>query len=70
MFRSSRPSIECIPGLVDVLVSSPDYVAYSIFDCEGLANDAAMAALTQLTGVKFGDDEDEILRGTVLLIEA
>jgi len=29
-----------------------------------------MAALTQLTGVKFGDDEDEILRGTVLLIEA
>jgi hypothetical protein len=61
--------LECTPGLVDVLVSNPRYVAYSIFDYEGEANCAAMAALTELTGVKFGDDEDEILRGNVLILK-
>ncbi|RZK44977.1 MAG: hypothetical protein EOO61_01805 [Hymenobacter sp.] len=60
--------LDCTLELVDVLVSNPNYVAYSIFDCEGQVNDAAMTALTELTGAKFGDDEDEILRGTILVV--
>jgi hypothetical protein len=59
----------CTPELVDILVSNTNYVAYAIFDCEEQVNDAAMIALTELTGAKFGDDEDEILRGTILVIQ-
>lgn len=60
----------CAPRLVDVLVSSPSYIAYSIFDSEGQINDEAMTALSELTGVKFGDDDDNTLRGVVLLVHA
>jgi hypothetical protein len=60
--------LECTIGLVDVLVSSPSYVAYSIFDSEGQVNDEAMTALSELTRVTFGDDDDNTLRGVVLLV--
>jgi hypothetical protein len=59
----------CTLGLVDVLVSNSNYVAYSIFDCERQVNNAAMAALAELTGISFSDNEDEILRGTVLVVQ-
>jgi hypothetical protein len=59
----------CTPQLVDVLVSNPSYVVYSIFDCEEQVNDAAMIAVSELTGIKFSDDEDEILRGAVLVVQ-
>ena len=58
----------CAPALVDVLASGSNYVAYSIFDCEGQINQNAMEALSDLTGVKFGNNEDEILRGAVLVV--
>ena len=60
----------CAPMLVDVLASAPDYIAYSVFDHDGQVNHAAMEALAKLTGVSFGENEDSILRGAVLLIQA
>ena len=51
--------IGCAPELVDVLASGPGYVAYSVFDCEGEVNPAAMEAVAQLSGVSF--DLDTIL---------
>lgn len=64
--------LNCDPRLVDVLVSAPSYVAYSVFDYEGgEANHAAMQALTKLTGHSFDmDDEDAVLLGPVLLVVA
>lgn len=59
----------CAPGLVDVLVSDSNYVVYSVFDYEGDINHAAMTVLSELTGVRFGEDEDDTLRGTVLVVE-
>jgi hypothetical protein len=61
--------LNCAPELVDVLASGPQYVAYSIFDCEGPANYAAMEAVAAASGVTFDrNDEDAILRGAVLLL--
>ena len=59
----------CAPGLVDVLASSTHYVAYSVFDCEGEINQAAMEAVGELVGQAFDiENEDETLRGPVLVI--
>ncbi|RTQ45852.1 hypothetical protein EJV47_23775 [Hymenobacter gummosus] len=59
----------CPRGLVDVLASGPQYVAYSVFDCEGKINQAAMVALAEASGVGFElDDEDTILCGPVLVV--
>jgi hypothetical protein len=60
----------CAPGLVDVLASGPEYVAYSVFDCEGEANQAAMAAVAAASGVAFdAEDEDTVLCGAVLVVQ-
>jgi hypothetical protein len=59
----------CAPGLVDVLASGPEYVAYSVFDCEGQTNQAAMAAVAAVSGVAFdSEDEDAVLCGAVLVV--
>ncbi|WP_345051056.1 hypothetical protein [Hymenobacter glaciei] len=59
----------CRPELVDVLACGPEYVAYSVFDCEGETNQAAMAAVAAVTGVAFkAEDEDAVLRGAVLVV--
>ena len=59
----------CALELVDVLASGPDYVAYSIFDCEGDINPAAMAAVAEVSGVSFDlSDEDTLLCGAVLVV--
>ncbi len=61
--------LDCAPGLVDVLASGRDYVAFSVFDHEGEANLEAMRALSDLTGTAFdAADDDELLRGPILLI--
>ena len=61
--------LDCAPELVDVLASGPGYVAYSIFDCEGPINHAAMAAVAEVSGVAFdAADEDAILCGVVLVV--
>ena len=61
----------CAPDLVDVLASGADYVAYSVFDCEGPVNQAGMAAVAEVSGVAFDmDDEDAILCGPVLIVNA
>lgn len=61
----------CAPGLVDVLASGPGYVVYSVFDYEGPVNHAAMAAVAQVAGVAFdAEDEDAVLCGPVLVVEA
>ena len=60
----------CAPGLVDVLASGPDYVAYSVFDSEEEANPAAMAAVAAVSGVAFdSNDEDAVLRGAILIVQ-
>ena len=60
----------CAPGLVDVLACGPEYVAYSVFDCEGETNQAAMAAVAAVSGVAFdADDEDAVLCGAVLVVQ-
>ena len=59
----------CVPELVDVLASGPNYVAYSIFDSEDEVNPAAMEAVGELSGVSFDiDDEDATPRGAILVI--
>ena len=61
----------CAPVLVDVLACGPSYVAYSIFDCEGEVNPAAMEAVAKVSGVPFDlDDEDATLRCAVLIVTA
>ncbi len=63
--------LECSVALVDVLASGPHYVAYSVFDCEGEVNQAAMLAVSEVTGVPFNlEDEDDILRGAVLVVQS
>ena len=48
----------CAAELVDVLASGPSYVAYSIFDSEGVTNPVAMEAVS---GVSFDlEDEDSV----------
>ena len=59
----------CAHGLVDVLVCGPQNVAYSVFDCEGPINEAAMAAVAEVSGVGFDlDGADAVLCGAVLLV--
>ena len=59
----------CALGLVDVLACGPGYVAYSVFDCEGPVNEAAMAAVAEVSGAGFDlDDEDTVLCGPVLVV--
>lgn len=59
----------CAEGLVDVLDSAPNHVAYSIFDCEGETNDAALTALANVSKAPFdSSDPDHILLGPILLI--
>lgn len=59
----------CPPGLVDILASGHDYITYSIFDCEGDINLAAMDAVAKVSGVSFdANEEDEVLRGPVLMM--
>ncbi|TGE21522.1 hypothetical protein E5K00_14645 [Hymenobacter aquaticus] len=61
--------IGCSRDLVDVLVRGPRYMAYSVFDCEEPVNEAAMAAVTEVSGVEFDPgDEDAALCGPVLVI--
>lgn len=61
----------CAPNLVDVLASGADYVAYSVFDCDGPVNRAGMAAVAEVSGVAFdADDADAILCGPVLVVSA
>ncbi|RZK44307.1 MAG: hypothetical protein EOO61_04310 [Hymenobacter sp.] len=62
--------LDCAPTLVDVLASAPNYIVYAVFDHDGQVNHAAMEALTKLTGASFGENEDSILRGAVLIIQA
>ena len=63
--------LDCAPTLVDVLASGPGYVAYSVFDCEGEINHTAMVAVSEVSGVKFDEsDEDSVLRGGVLVVHA
>jgi hypothetical protein len=62
----------CNLELVDVLASTSSYVAYSVFDYEGgEPNTEAMQVLAVLTGHPFSmDDENTILFGPVLIVEA
>lgn len=61
----------CVPELVDVLASGPDYVVWSVFDCEGAVNIGAMAAVAAVSGVVFDTTtEDEVLRGPVLVVKS
>lgn len=61
--------LNCTANLVDVLASSPQYVAYSVFDFEGPINHSAMVAVAEIAGVIFDpDDEDAILCGPVLIV--
>jgi hypothetical protein len=59
----------CVPELVDVLASGAGYVIYSVFDGEGAVNEAAMIAVTEVSGVAFdAEDEDAVLHGPVLVV--
>ncbi|ALW86347.1 hypothetical protein AUC43_15390 [Hymenobacter sedentarius] len=55
----------CAKLLVDVLASGPDYVMYSVFDCEGEINPIAMEVFEALTGEPC---EDDPLRGPILCL--
>lgn len=61
----------CVPSMVDVLASGPDYTVYSVFDYEGGGvNLEAMRAVSKVTGTFFDEkNEDYILRGPILLIQ-
>ena len=62
-------ALDCVPQLVDVLATGPDYIAFSVFDHQGATNPAAMRELSALTGVAFdATNEDEVLRGPVLVV--
>ena len=59
----------CRPELVDVLASGPAYVVFTVFDCDGGINQTAMSAAA-VSGVRFDiADEDQVLRGPVLVLE-
>ncbi|GAB3879718.1 hypothetical protein GCM10028824_43650 [Hymenobacter segetis] len=63
--------LRCSPKLVDVLANGPGYIVYSVFDCEDEINPAAMEVVGKLTGQSFDiENEDEILRGPVLVVLA
>ena len=59
----------CIQELVDVLDCGTDYVAYSIFDCEGATNRLAMDALSAVSGHTYdAENEDQKLQGPILVV--
>jgi hypothetical protein len=61
----------CTYSLVDVLANGPGFVVYTIFDSEEAANPGATQAVSALTGTNFDvTNEDELLRGPVLIIQA
>ncbi|WP_165822280.1 hypothetical protein [Hymenobacter edaphi] len=63
--------LHCHPRLVDVQANGPGYMVYTVFDCEGEINPAAMKAVGELVGLTFNiEDEDEVLRGPVLVVLA
>ena len=55
----------CVKLLVDVLASGPDYVLYSVFDCEGEVNPIGMEVFEALTGQPCDEDP---LRGPILCL--
>ncbi|MDO7848683.1 hypothetical protein Q5H92_20120 [Hymenobacter sp. M29] len=59
----------CMPALVDVLACGEGYLMYSVFDYEGAQNHAAMSVLAEISGIgSDAGDDDEVLRGPVLVI--
>lgn len=58
----------CAENLVDVLLSEQDYIVYSIFDNQGAINYNAMTLLNNLTGIEFSIEEDNVLRGNILIV--
>lgn len=61
----------CDVALVDVLDSGVDFVAYSIFDGDGEINKDAIQALKAISKhapVYDSEEEEDLLRGAVLLI--
>ena len=62
--------LDCAPNLVDVLACGANYVVYIVFDSQEEANPVATQAAATLTGIDFNAvDEDELLRGTVLIVQ-
>lgn len=60
----------CAPNLVDVFANGEGYVVYTIFDCEEPANPTATQAVADLTRINFDvTNEDELLRGPVLIVQ-
>jgi hypothetical protein len=69
--QSVSALMSCALEVVDVLANGPDYIAYSVFDCEGPVNYAAMSAVAKVSGVTFDvEDEDTVLCGPVLVVTA
>lgn len=63
--------LECAPALVDVLASGPEYIIYTVFDSQGEINEPSMWVARNLTGAMFDlKDEDQVLRGPVLVVTA
>ena len=61
--------LDCAPELVDILANGPGYVIYTVFDHEGPKNLEAMRVVAELTGTPFSpEDDDEVLRGPVLVV--
>lgn len=64
-------ALDCSPGLVDVLATGPAYVIYTVFDSEAEVNYAGMIVTGQYTSMEFDpDDDDQVLRGPVLVVSA
>lgn len=67
--KGAADLLQCPPAQIDVLASGLGYMAFSVFDHEGEINLEAMRVLTQLTGISFNvDEEDEVLRGPILIV--
>jgi hypothetical protein len=63
--------LECPQHLVDILVCSPCFVVYSVFDCDGATNAVATAKVNELLGQSVSDENIiESLRGPVLALTA
>lgn len=68
-FEHIAKLLKCPISFVDVLATGHGYALYSIFDCEGPVNPAAMQAFTELTSVQLNAEyEEDCLRGPVLSI--
>ncbi|TFZ62975.1 hypothetical protein E4631_23905 [Hymenobacter sp. UV11] len=63
--------LSCAPELVDVLASAPNYVVYTVFDSEDLANPEATHAVIELAqNISDVINGDELLRGPVVIVKA